>query len=148
MISFLRNMIFCGVLGFLVNWGCDQVASTFLRDFLRANLVVVLVALTAINATTMGVVLTQLREMLDRRGDPVSKFEKTTGELRLAFLEQMGLVAFAIAGETAATSAHFLILASQAEWLGQALATGTFIYALYITYDTANSIFVLLGFRS
>ena len=148
MINFVRNFVFACVVGFVINWSCDQLSSDFLRQFLKGNLVTILVALTAINATTTSIVLTQLREMLDRQKAGSQQFDRTIRELRLSFIEQMFLVLIAIVGETAATSVKLATIFPQAIWLGQTIATGAFLYGLYVTFDTARAIFVLLEFRA
>jgi hypothetical protein len=147
MIAFVRNFVFACVIGFAANWTSDQVGSDFLRQFLKGNLVTILIALTAINATTASIVLTQLREMLDRQKKGSEHFDRTISELRLSFVEQMLLVLLAIVGETAAASSKLTVIFPQGLWIGQTIATGTFAYGLYITFDTARAIFVLLQFR-
>jgi hypothetical protein len=148
MLNFIRNFVLACLLSFLTNWTADQLQSDFVREFLRSNVVTILVALTAINAATASIVLTQLREMLDRRQADPAQFRNTIGELRLSFVEQISLVLIAIVGEIAATSGRLLLIFPQASWLGQAIVTGTFLYGLYITFDTARAIFILLQFRS
>jgi len=148
MLNFIRNFVLACLLGFLTNWTADQLQRDFVRAFLRSNVVTILVALTAINAATASIMLTQLREMLDRRNADSGQFGRTIDELRLSFVEQMLLVLIAIAGEIAATSGRLLPVFPQASWIGQAVVTGTFLYGLYITFDTARAIFILLQFRS
>ena len=75
------------------------------------------------------------------------QFDRTIRELRLSFNEQMILVLTAIVGETAATSVKLTTVFPQSIWLGQTIATGAFLYGLYVTFDTARAIFVLLQFR-
>ena len=147
MIGFVRNFVVACVVGFAANWTSEQVGSDFLREYLKGNLLTILVALTAINATTASIVLTQLREMLDRHKDSSQGFDRTIAELRLSFVEQMLLIVLAVIGETAAASSKIAAIFPQGPWLGQTLAMGTFVYALYITFDTARAIFVLLQFK-
>ncbi|MCG6480726.1 hypothetical protein K6U43_13975, partial [Vibrio parahaemolyticus] len=53
--------------GFLAELANSWLGSEFLHKFLAQNLVTILIALLAINATTMGIVLTKIREMVDSK---------------------------------------------------------------------------------
>jgi hypothetical protein len=52
------------IVNFLVSW----LKSNFISEFLTHNLITLLIALVAINTTTLSVVLTKIREIMDKMG--------------------------------------------------------------------------------
>jgi hypothetical protein len=120
--------------------------TTFLSDYLRANLITILFALLAINAATLGVVLTKLRDLIDREGK-TDAFKKTQKEMLLSINEQVGLIIIST----------ILLMAEKSPLLtdkpNALLAINILIpscltYALAVLYDTCKSVFVLLDFTN
>jgi hypothetical protein len=135
--------------GILVIWISNEVASAFVIDFLRLNLLLLLPALMAINVTTCGVVMTKLKELGDKYK---TSFSEAISEMKKSFHEQTALMVVAA----------LLLIADGAHgvtWLGSAdirhnarfavesLICACFIFALFILHDTAKSIFVILKFE-
>lgn len=118
--------------------------TTFLSDYLRANLITILFALLAINAATLGVVLTKLRDLVDREGKK-DAFKGTQKEMLLSVNEQVALIIIST----------ILLMAEKSPLLADkpnALLTihilipSCLAYALAVLYDTCKSVFVLLDF--
>lgn len=126
----------------LVSFALDGIGSNYIFDFLRANIINIQIGLLAINTATLGVVLTKLRDLVDK-GIPLSKFSSARREMLLSVKEQMALIisALGILSLSDATSIPFQI---PKELLHVLLVT-CFVYSLTILYDTAKSVFVVLG---
>ncbi|WP_442764962.1 hypothetical protein [Sulfurospirillum cavolei] len=126
---FAQLQLFCG--------------NRFLFDFLKSNLITLLIALIAINSATLSIVLTKIRELMDKKG--TGNFSATKNQMILSIQEQIILIIVAIV--------LFIILDStfiknheEYKILAETLLIGTFIYALRILYDTAKSVFVILDY--
>jgi|GEM_PF-2008666 len=118
--------------------------TNFLSEFLRGNLI--LVALLAINAVSLSVVLTKMRDLIDRGGRK-DAFEKTKKEMLLSVQEQVALIIIST----------ILFMAEKSPLLADKpnallainiLIPSCLTYALAILYDTCKSIFVLLDFSN
>lgn len=115
----------------------------FLIKFLQNNLITLLVALIAINSATLSIVLTKIRELMDKNNN--GDFSATKKQMVLSIQEQIVLIIFAII---------FLILLDSTlikdnqeyKIFIETLLIGTFIYSLRILYDTAKSVFVILDY--
>ena len=117
------------------------IGSNFIEEFLKENLIVLLIALLAINTTTGSVVMTKLREISDKYN---TDFSLSTSELHKSVLEQIGYIVFAILilillGSSMVLSMHPLL-----DDTLNLLLTTVFVASIYNLYDTANSIFVIL----
>lgn len=143
MIEFVKILCTAIVGGVLLNGASIWLDSDFLHGFLHQNLIVLLTALMAINGTTMSVVVTKLQEILECAEE--ADFQNTVREMKISIYEQIWLIISALIIQIIAESK------SSNGWpfyinfaLSSALA-GIFVYAIYILYDTAKSVFVLLG---
>lgn len=143
-IDYLKSCSLFIVLGVLTRFLCSLIESNFLVSFLSNNLITLLIALLAINTTTGSVVMTKLREIIERHG---GNFSATLGQLKLSIVEQLVFIVLAI---------MFLVLLGSKpvtdsnQYIRPLLESGliaVFIASLHNLYDTANSIFVILGWE-
>ena len=121
-----------------------QMQSDFVYIFLKSNVTNLQVALLAINGATLGIVLTKIRELIDKNGR-WEEFESAKMEMLLSIKEQMALIAASliiIALATAKSPPFDLPLD-----VYQALLLASFVYSLQILYDTAKSVFVILDYK-
>jgi len=131
--------------GFLVELLRNWLSSNFLQDFFEGNLVTILVALLAINAATMGIVLTKIRDLIDKRGG-AKFFESTKKNMLLSVKEQIGLIILA----TIALSIKSSPLVANVQNLSlflDSVVTGIFVYALLVLYDTAKGVLIIVDFE-
>lgn len=136
--TFMSFGIACTIQLFL-----HQIQSSFIFDFLKSNITNIQVALLAVNTATLGIVLTKIREIIDKSGQRAA-FDSTRCEMLLSIKEQVVLIAaslFILAIE----SAKDLPIAISSE-IFQAALTASFIYSIFVLYDTAKSVFVILDF--
>lgn len=119
-----------------------SIASLFLFEFIKNNLITILIALLAINTTTGSVVMTKLRDISDKNG---VDFSSTIGELRSSIVEQVVFIILGIILLILAGSPIILELYEYMSEILNILLVSVFIGSLYNLYDTANSIFVILN---
>jgi len=115
--------------------------SEFINVFLRDNIITLLVALLAINLTTIGIVLSKIRDILDLNKS--SEFTNTRREMLLSVKEQIGLIIVASLLLIVRYSNAYESWEFDNIFIDTALLT-TFVYAIIILYDTAKSVFIII----
>jgi hypothetical protein len=120
--------------------------STYMIDFLDENLITILIALLAINLTTLSIVLTKIRELIDKNNLSSSIFENTQKEILYSIKEQIALIFLSLL--------FFIFLKSELgkqyisiQLATEVLITSCFVYGIMILYDTAKSIFIIIDFK-
>ena len=116
--------------------------STYLGTFLETNLLVVLIALMAINTTTVSVILTKMREIAEAH--PEVDFASTRRNMRLSTVEQLVLVVIAAVLLTLKSSPWLVSHIPHFAFVGDSLLVAVFAYALQVLYDTASAVYVIL----
>jgi len=130
------------LVGVCVEAGAGYFGTAYMGQFLKGNLLTLLVALLAINLTTMGVVLMKLKE-IEQAHQRKGLFVKSKSEMLSSVKQQIALISIsAITLMTQAVPA--LSGASQAQFAANAILVAVFVYALIVLYDTAKSVFSLL----
>jgi hypothetical protein len=140
-----KNISLYFVIGLIVTLLANWLQSAFISTFLSENLITLLIALVAINTTTLSVVLTKIRELADQLG---GDFSRTAKEMKISIAEQVILVILAVAIQIIGTSALIVAKFPLVTLVSNVFLTSIFAYALYILYDTANSVFVILKFEN
>lgn len=118
--------------------------TTYLTDYLRVNLITILFGLLAINAATLGVVLTKLRDLMGKSDGKV-RFLRTRKEMLLSIREQVGLV-FAAILLLIVEKSTLVISRPNLSDLVELLLSACLIYALIVLYDTSKSVFVVMDY--
>jgi hypothetical protein len=132
-------------IGLIVQLGQTWLQGDYFTGFLKANLINLIAALLAINCATLGIVLTKIRDLVDRHGH-ADAFNSAKRQMQLSIKEQVGLIAMAVLLLTAIDSPHVKRVEHLPLLLNAALAA-VFVYAILVLYDTAKSVFVILDFR-
>jgi hypothetical protein len=140
-----KNILFSIGGAFLLSQFQNLLGSGYIVEFLKNNLVALLIALLAINAASLGIVLSKIRELIDScKG--FSDFSKTQREMLFSVKEQIILIFLSL----------ILLMINDSAWLVNhpkltpAVETSIitcFVYGMLILFDTAKSIFVILSFK-
>lgn len=120
-----------------------QMQSDFLFLFLKSNITNVQVALLAVNAATLGIVLTKIRELIDKTGQR-DAFDSTRKEMLLSIKEQVALIAVSLFILSIEAAKSFPVAVPS--YVFQATLIASFIYSMFVLYDTACSVFVILDY--
>jgi uncharacterized membrane protein YfcA len=145
MIEHAKNMSLFLIIGLIVALLAGWLQSDFISGFLSENLITLLIALVAINTTTLSVVLTKIRELSDKLG---GNFTRTAKEMKISIKEQVVLVILAVIVQVIGTSSLIIASFPPITFVSNVVLIAIFSYALYILYDTANSVFVILQFEN
>lgn len=117
-----------------------------LNIWLKSNSIQLQIALLAINSATLGATLSKIRDLMDKASLDKNAFSEVRAQMLLSIKEQITLIVLAtitlvIWSSPVAAKAipHFNVT------LGS-LLSGIFIYSVYILYDTAKSILIILDY--
>ncbi|TKI71256.1 hypothetical protein FCU45_02430 [Sulfurimonas crateris] len=145
----MKNNIIFNILlsigaGYLLAELQSFLGTTYLTNFLKQNLITLLVALIAINSATLSIVLTKVRELLDKSGQQ-GAFGNTKKQMILSVNEQVILIVVAMLLLIVQDSDFIKLHVEYVTFLN-VLIIGCFVYALRILHDTAKSVFVILDY--
>lgn len=128
------------VIGMLIQWISSSLHSDFVDVFLEGDLVSILLALLAINITTISVIMAKMQEMA---GKGKLDYSDTIQEMRISVMEQVALVLIA----------SILLILKRSSTIanvwpdGEAIFTigliAVFAYAIRILYNTGEGIFII-----
>lgn len=116
----------------------------YITEFLKHNLVTILIALLAINSTSMGVVLSKVREIADRL-QRNGCFSATKSEMQKSISEQIWLIFISLILFLLSDS-RFLQDHAYLPELIDVLIISSLAYAIIILRDTSRSVFIILEF--
>jgi hypothetical protein len=141
----LKHILIAIGVGFLNIVFQGLVGSNYIITFLKQNLITIILALMAINTTTLGIVLTKIRELIDKKG--TDTFTKSKKQMFISINEQIILVIIA--------SILFILSDSPIVYTNINIkllidvgCISVFIYDLLILYDTSKSIFIVIDFKN
>jgi uncharacterized membrane protein YphA (DoxX/SURF4 family) len=132
-------------IGLLIAWTSDWLQSEFISKFLAEDLITLLIALAAINTTTLSVVLTKMRDIVDKCG---ADFARTTKEMKKSIIEQVLLVIFAIIFQIIGTSLLIINTLPILTFISEVALVAILANALDILYDTAKSVFIIVEYEN
>ncbi|MDH5571053.1 MAG: hypothetical protein OEY89_04760 [Gammaproteobacteria bacterium] len=131
-------------IGFLAQVLQSSLKTDYLNNFLSQNLITILIALLAINTATLGIVLTKIRDLVEKHGN-AQYFNTTKQQMILSIKEQISLIVFAVIFLTVVSSS---IIAgyTNLKMLLDATVVAVFAYALFVLYDTAKGVLIIIDF--
>lgn len=141
----LKNTFFALGIGFVAVIICGWLETEYLMTFFSANLITILVALLAVNAATMGIVLTKIRDLIDGQDGGAGCFSETRRQMLLSVKEQVGLIILAIL-ILSIDQSPIVSSISNVNLLIDAVVTAIFAYALMVLYDTAKGVLIIVDY--
>jgi hypothetical protein len=140
MMEHIKNATLFLVISAIVQSISVWLQSDFMESFLKANLITLLLALMAINTTTISVIMTKLREISDDSG---VDFSKTISSMKESIVEQVILLVIAVLILIVQSSVLLSNMWNGMNTVTTILLITTFLYAVQILYDTAQGVFVI-----
>lgn len=141
----LTNTLFAIGIGYICQLLQSFCQSDFLLTFLKNNLITLLIALLAINSGTMGIVLTKIRELIDKAGAGSEAFQSTKNEMLLSIKEQIALIVISVALLTFADS-HIVKESQELAKIYPVFLFSIFAYSIINLYDTAKSVLIIIDY--
>jgi uncharacterized membrane protein len=143
-IQILRQFSIAFGVGLVLQLLQNELSCQYLSDFLKGNLINILLALLAINSATMGIVITKIKELTQNYGH-ADAFRETHEQFFLAIKEQVVLIfltvlIFIIQGSKSVSEIPHLYL------ICGSLIISFFVYSIMILYDTAKSVLIMIDF--
>lgn len=115
-------------------------ASDFVFKFLDAQLLLILPALLAISASTMGIVMTKLTDLAERYDDV--GVEAVVQSMRWSTVEQLAMIA--VAAATLVLKYSDKVQGAFKIEVANTVLVAVFIYALTALYDTTNAVYLMI----
>ena len=128
------------VAALLLNCLCDALKTEFLQKFLEENLILLLVALLAINTATIGIILLRLGEI---SSEYKVKFPRIISAMKQSVWEQLGLITIGTFCLVLHTSKVIKSTFPNADFYLETAIIAIAIYAIVVVYDTADAAFAL-----
>ena len=143
--SKIKDIIIALFFGIVLNYVEQSILkSSFLLDFIKDNLVMLLIALLAINSTTLALVMTKIKDLIDKTNKKDS-FQKTKKEKLFSVKEHIALIGFVIL-LLILNSSPIIKEYKQAITICNVLLVSSMIYSLQMLYDVSKSAFIILDF--
>ena len=140
----LKTFIMSIGIGFLAQVFQTALKTDYLNNFLSQNLITILIALLAINSATLGIVLTKIRDLVEKHGN-AQCFNKTKQQMILSIKEQIVLIVFAVIFLTVVSST-IITAYTNLKMLFDSTVVAIFAYALIVLYDTAKGVLIIIDF--
>ncbi|PKN16531.1 MAG: hypothetical protein CVU66_00575 [Deltaproteobacteria bacterium HGW-Deltaproteobacteria-23] len=141
MLGRIKDISFYVMIGAAL-WGFNKaIHSDFIITFLKKDLITILIALLAINATTSGLILTGLKSIVERHA---CDFSLTIKELKASITEQLAFIIIAVAVMSVMESTWYRSTSDYVNYIFEVSLTSVFVAALSNLYDTASAIFILV----
>ncbi len=131
-------------IGFLAQILQSSLETNYLNNFLSQNLITILIALLAINSATLGIVLTKIRDLVERHGN-AQCFNSTKKQMILSIKEQIVLIVFSVIFLTVVSS-RLISGHENLKMLFNTTVIAIFAYALFVLYDTAKGVLIIIDF--
>lgn len=147
MIRQIFSTVFLSIgVGFLCQLAQGWLETSYFNDFLKSNLINLLVALLAINTASMGIVLTKIRDLVDRHGNQ-DTFKNTRKQMLLSVKEQLCLIVLSVVLLTISDSMHAIEIENLDLFI-KTTVSAIFVYSMVVLYDTAISVLVIIDFQA
>lgn len=138
----VKNWIVYLVFGFGATMLSVALRSAFLEDFLSTGLITLLIALLAINTTTIGLVASKVKDLSDKHG---FDFERSVRSMKNSIIEQIVLIVIAVLISVIKDSTVIEAALLYHDIIWTTVLAAISIGAVEVLADTANGIFVVLG---
>lgn len=143
----IKTMSFYLLLGIILTYGSFYLNSEFLTNFVLKNLLTILIALLAINLTTLGIVFSKLEDIATRieiNGGKRPSFKKVQKEAFLSIKEQLAMIVITIIISILYCSQYceqYNIL----KHIATTILNTVLVWDLHVLYDTSSSVFTVLN---
>ena len=134
----IKNICVAIVGGSLLVWISDFLKSAFLYKFLDDNLLMLLIALLAINITNISLLIAKL-EMIPGR------FSGTMKQMKWSVFEQVCIILLGLIAQILSSSAELMAWGhySDIKFFLHAIPATILIFSIIILWDTAEAIFMV-----
>jgi len=140
MVKYTKDIFLCLLAGFFITIVSCYIESTYILDFLRKDLFILLVTLLAINTATLGLLSTKIQDVY--LNYKTADFTMTTNEMKKSLLEQLLLIIISII--LLIFDSSKVIEFDLKDLITSTILIAVLIFDIYILWDTGNAVFVLL----
>lgn len=135
-----KNISFFIVLSILIVLLSDYLETSFLFEYLRSNVIGLLLTLLAINTATLGLIASKIQDVAIKY--PQINFSDTIKEMKISLLEQIILIV--VSTLTLMLQDSDKVIFELKDYVFNTLLVAVLIYAINILWDTGKAVFVIL----
>lgn len=129
--------IVCGlVITVLSSW----LDSTYLFDYLKNNILSMILTLLAINTATSGLIASKIQDI--KVAYPSLNFSRTIKEMKISLLEQIIMICISIIVLVVCNSTQCTF--EYKEVICGTILSGVFVGSIHILWDTGKAVFVII----
>ncbi len=143
MMDTIKNVCMYLVIGAILSGISIWLGSAFLFTFLTSNLISLLIALLAINITTLSVLVTKISDLSTSEVN----FSNTIDEMRFSVTEQVVLIGAAVVFGILGGSTGFMSWLPYSSFIISTLLATILVYSIDILRDTATSVFIIFKYE-
>lgn len=141
----VKNISFYLLISIFICFLSELLNSSFLSEFLKANTIMLEIALLAMNIATLGMISSKLYEVLEKNRE--GNIDKTRKELNLALIEQITLIVVCFMSLIIFDNnkaINVIGLSNYREFILNVILLASLIYYLFITWDIGKSVFIII----
>ena len=138
--QFFKNILMYFAISFIIMIVSGSLGSSFLLQFLKKDLLTILIALFGLNVAILSILISKLSD--SKKQYPDLELKEITHEMKLSLIEFIVLIAIAFLCLILIGSEKLTFQCKELTF--STLLLSTLIYSLVIIWDTGNSIFVLV----
>lgn len=136
----IKNISFFLILGLIISFIAKFFESDFLFQYLKDNIIGLLITLLAINTATTGLIASKMQDLLVNY--PTFDFSNTIKEMKLSLLEQIILIGISILSLILQSSQKITFIYK--EFIFNIILVSVLIYAINVLWDTGKGVFVII----
>ncbi|RWW99547.1 hypothetical protein [Flavobacterium cerinum] len=136
---FLKFFLIFFAISILLEIVTLAIESSYLKKFLEANILTILLAFLAINTATLGVIASKVQEILAKY--PNNTFSTTISEMCFSLKEQVLLLILSLIILICQDSK--IIIFAYKDLIFNSALTAIFFYSIYVLWDTGKAVFIM-----
>jgi len=136
----IKNILMYFAISFIIMIVSDSLGSSFLLQFLKKDLLAILIALFGLNVAILSILISKLSD--SKKQYPNLELKEITQEMKLSLVEFIVLIGIALLCLILIGSEKLTFQCKEITF--STFLLSTLIYSLVIIWDTGNSIFVLV----
>ncbi|AJA69884.1 hypothetical protein MYRA21_2775 [Myroides sp. A21] len=138
--GFIKVFAICFAISIFLEIVANAIESNLLIEFLKSNILTLLLALLAINAATLGVTVSKIQEIVAKYEG--INFKESIQEMLFSLKEQIALIV--ITTIILVIEGSKVLVFQYKDLVCHSIIYAVFFHSIHILWDTAKSVFVII----
>ncbi|MGI6394523.1 MAG: hypothetical protein ACOX2F_07330 [bacterium] len=142
--DYFTNFCIYSVMGFSINAIFYKVLNTvFFTKFMEENLITIMIALMAINSSTLSIILSKISELSTVEDD----FKRTKESMMRSIKEEFIMLFLTVLTLALKSSPTLFPKCTEKEFVFGSLLLVLFIWMIHVLWDISKSVFSIISFK-